>query len=125
MKLVPTTKDTTSPPPKHVEKCQVALNLGPPRLLHMAAAPGKQLSLTNTAWRKWARLARFAAHSAVQNQGCPACIEPLPQDKRLMAPAWQKWPFSVMYEAFLLQPIGESTLLPIGANGGGVRIFHA
>lgn len=72
-------------------------------LLHLTVAPGKQLSLVTKAWRKWARLARFAARGAVPGEPCPACIEPLPQDKRFVADAWQKWPFDVMYQGFLLQ----------------------
>jgi polyhydroxyalkanoate synthase len=30
------------------------------------------------------------------------CIEPLPQDKRFRGEAWQKWPYNLLYQSFLL-----------------------
>jgi polyhydroxyalkanoate synthase len=32
----------------------------------------------------------------------PCCIEPLPQDKRFVGDAWQKWPYNLIYQGFLL-----------------------
>ena len=32
----------------------------------------------------------------------PCCIEPLPQDKRFIGEDWQKWPYNLMHQAFLL-----------------------
>lgn len=72
-------------------------------LLHLTTAPGKQLSLLRKAWRKWSRLARFTAASAVQGSACTACIEPLAQDKRFQSDAWHKFPYNVVYQSFLLQ----------------------
>jgi len=72
-------------------------------LLHLSMAPGKQRMLLRKAGRKWARLAHLAAQSATQEQACPPCIEPLAQDQRFKAEAWQKYPFNVIYQSFLLQ----------------------
>lgn len=71
-------------------------------LLHLMAAPGKQQALLTKAARKWARLARVATSSAVPGMHSDSCIEPLPQDKRFSDESWQKWPFNVTYQAFLL-----------------------
>ena len=30
------------------------------------------------------------------------CIKPLSQDKRFAAPAWQPWPYNLLYQSFLL-----------------------
>jgi polyhydroxyalkanoate synthase len=71
--------------------------------IHLAAAPGKRLQLAEKAWRKWHRLARHAAVSTLQGKPCEPCIEPLPQDDRFRGEAWQRWPFNLMYQSFLLQ----------------------
>ena len=70
--------------------------------LHLSLSPGKQRSLIEKGLHKQQRLARYAAHAA-SAQGCPTCIEPLEQDRRFAAPAWQQWPFNVIYQGFLLQ----------------------
>jgi len=68
---------------------------------HLATAPGKQMELVAKAARKSARLARYAVESAIAS--CEACIEPLPQDRRFRDPAWQGFPFNLIYQSFLLQ----------------------
>jgi len=69
--------------------------------IHLAAAPGKRWALVLKAQRKWAKLASQAL-PAILPPTSP-CIEPLPQDRRFTAPAWQQWPFNVIYQAFLLE----------------------
>jgi polyhydroxyalkanoate synthase len=69
-------------------------------LAHLAAAPGKQRELAQKALRKGARLAQLAWQSPFVIP--PPVIEPLPQDHRFRAPAWQQWPFNVVYQSFLL-----------------------
>ena len=70
--------------------------------IHLATAPGKQAQLVEKAAKKAMRLANYAASDAFQQEGCDCCIEPLPQDSRFRGEAWQKWPFNLMYQSFLL-----------------------
>jgi polyhydroxyalkanoate synthase len=70
--------------------------------VHLAMAPGKQLQLAHKAIRKTIRLATYA-RTALANGHSQECIEPLPQDGRFAASAWQNWPFCFIYQAFLLQ----------------------
>ena len=70
--------------------------------LHLATSPGKQLHLTAKAARKAQRLAGFLAACAKHKGQGDSCIKPLPQDRRFRDPAWQKWPYNLMSQAFLL-----------------------
>jgi polyhydroxyalkanoate synthase len=72
-------------------------------VVHLAAAPGKQVQLVQKAMRKAARLAGYAAQSTLGSDNVDPCIEPLPQDERFRGAAWQRWPFNVLYQNFLLQ----------------------
>jgi polyhydroxyalkanoate synthase len=69
--------------------------------LHLGESPGKWTRLAQKAWRKESRLLHYLQCAA---SGLPhdACIAPLAQDRRFTAPAWQKWPFNFLYQAFLL-----------------------
>ena len=69
-------------------------------LAHLAMSPGKQQELATKAVRKSLRLWLHTT-SAAHRHGKP-CIEPLPQDRRFDAPEWQRWPFNLMYQSFLL-----------------------
>ncbi|MCC7215777.1 MAG: polyhydroxyalkanoic acid synthase [Burkholderiales bacterium] len=69
---------------------------------HLAFSPGKQLQLTEKAGKKFLRLVNYATKRAWKLDGTTPCIEPLPQDKRFVHPAWSAPPFDVMYQAFLL-----------------------
>jgi len=69
---------------------------------HLAGSPGKRLQLVEKAMRKTSRLALHCAECA-KGQAAGPCIEPLPQDKRFADESWQKWPYNVMYQSFLLQ----------------------
>jgi poly[(R)-3-hydroxyalkanoate] polymerase subunit PhaC len=66
---------------------------------HLASSPGKQQELAQKAWRKMLRMALYAAGAASESQ---QCIEPLPQDRRFDHPSWQRWPFNLIYQSFLL-----------------------
>ena len=70
--------------------------------LHLSLSPGKQRSLIEKGLDKQRRFARYVAHAA-RAHGCLTCIEPLEQDRRFEAPAWQQWPFNAIHQGFLLQ----------------------
>ena len=70
---------------------------------HMAAAPGKRMELARKAGDKAARFNRYAVSCASSPGAVERCIEPLPQDDRFRGEAWQKPPFNLMYQGFLLQ----------------------
>ncbi|WP_084539978.1 PHA/PHB synthase family protein [Azorhizobium doebereinerae] len=69
--------------------------------IHMASAPGKRAELILKAWRKAARLAGYAARASL-DANAPPVIAPLPGDERFSSPAWQKWPYSLYAQNFLL-----------------------
>ncbi len=68
--------------------------------LHLASQPGKQGQLVNKMGRKVGRFARYCAQS--QAEGGEPCIEPLVQDRRFEAEEWQRWPFNLIHQSFLL-----------------------
>ena len=70
--------------------------------MHLASAPGKQLELLEKAGKKTRRLASHATLCAGNPDTPDTCITPLPQDKRFKDESWQKWPFNLMYQSFLL-----------------------
>lgn len=71
--------------------------------IHLGISPGRQSELVEKAWRKATRLTLYAMRCAANGEGSHApCIEPLPQDTRFNAPQWQRWPFNVWYQGFLL-----------------------
>ncbi|MEL7047728.1 MAG: alpha/beta fold hydrolase [Pseudomonadota bacterium] len=70
---------------------------------HLWLSPGKQFELTQKALRKAVRLNRYAIASALSDEPVAPCIEPLEQDKRFSGEAWQRWPFNLIYQSFLLQ----------------------
>ena len=73
-------------------------------LSHLALAPSKQLTLLQEAWKKIARWQQYVLQSAQSGgAGAPPCIAPLPQDRRFEDPAWQRWPYNLAYQGFLLQ----------------------
>jgi polyhydroxyalkanoate synthase len=71
-------------------------------LTHLAAAPGKRMRLLEKVAKKTVRLALYSSAQALPDRPM-RCIEPLPQDHRFDADAWQRWPYNVMYQSFLLQ----------------------
>lgn len=70
-------------------------------LMHLAQSPGKWQQLAGKAWHKDLRWLGYATRAAL---GMPVepCIEPLPQDRRFRSPEWQRWPYNLMQQAFLL-----------------------
>jgi polyhydroxyalkanoate synthase len=70
---------------------------------HLALAPGKRVQLLEKAVKKGVRLARYTHALALTGGAAPCCIEPLPQDRRFIGEAWQRWPYNLIYQSFLLQ----------------------
>ena len=70
--------------------------------LHLASAPGKQLQLLEKAGKKTWRLASYAGFCATHPDTSKTCIDPLPQDRRFRSQNWQKWPYNLFYQSFLL-----------------------
>ena len=63
--------------------------------LHLACSPGKRLQLSAKMMRKYVRLLDYLVRSAGDPDAAPA-IEPLPQDRRFVDPAWRQPPFNIM-----------------------------
>ncbi len=73
-------------------------------LVHLMISPGKATQLQKKALKKALKLAMHASQCNVVTQEQPdACIKPLPQDKRFRGDAWQRWPYNILYQSFLLQ----------------------
>jgi polyhydroxyalkanoate synthase len=70
-------------------------------LLHLALSPGKQQQLAGKMLRKALRFALYTG-CAAWDPNTPPAIEPLPQDRRFRGPAWQRWPFNLYAQSFLL-----------------------
>ncbi len=87
---------------------------------HLAFSPGKRLELATQASRDLARFAMFAWRAALF-AGDDKITEPLPQDRRFTAEGWSKWPFKVIYQAFLLQ---EAWWHAATTGVGGVTSQH-
>jgi polyhydroxyalkanoate synthase len=68
---------------------------------HLLISPGKQTELLEKARRKTTRLAIYAIKSALDPDTHPV-IDPLPQDHRFRDEAWQRWPFNLIHQSFLL-----------------------
>ncbi len=69
--------------------------------LHLMQSPGKWEKLLEKAVRKETWLFNYAMRMCTGST-CEPCIEPLPQDRRFRDPSWQRWPFSLIYQSFLL-----------------------
>jgi polyhydroxyalkanoate synthase subunit PhaC len=85
-------------------------------LSNLALAPSRQLSLLQETWKKIGRWQHYFLQSLLQsllqsalqsaktgNASEPPCIAPLPQDRRFEDPAWQRWPYNLVYQGFLQQ----------------------
>jgi polyhydroxyalkanoate synthase len=70
-------------------------------LLHLASSPGKCQQLTEKAVQKAVRFATYAAQTFGQSKA-ETCIKPLPQDQRFSGEDWQRWPYNLIYQGFLL-----------------------
>jgi polyhydroxyalkanoate synthase len=71
--------------------------------VNLAISPGKQAELATRGARKWARLAQFASRCMIDDGTGEPCIEPPPQDRRFAEREWQRWPFNLIQQSFLMQ----------------------
>jgi polyhydroxyalkanoate synthase subunit PhaC len=89
-------------------------------LWHIAISPGKQAELLESAVNNAARLLIYASR-LVTDPECPACVEPLAQDKRFAADDWRRYPFNLLYQNFLL---AEQWWLAATTGIAGVSQHH-
>jgi polyhydroxyalkanoate synthase len=69
--------------------------------IHLMSSPAKQQQLAQKGVRKAMRFASYAANALV-HPDCEPCIEPLPQDSRFRGEGWNKPPFNLYHQWFLL-----------------------
>ena len=72
-------------------------------VVHLAASPGQRMLLIERARRDLLRLLTYALQAARFAERAEPCARPLPDDRRFAAEGWQRWPFSLMHQAFLIE----------------------
>jgi polyhydroxyalkanoate synthase len=68
---------------------------------HWVMNPGKQVELLQNGLLKSLRFDIYAVN-ALTDPNPPRCIEPLPEDRRFSEDDWNRWPFNVMHQGFLM-----------------------
>jgi polyhydroxyalkanoate synthase subunit PhaC len=71
-------------------------------LFHLALSPGRMTDLTINAWEKTALFANYAIGNNCGRGKMECCAQPLPQDRRFIGEEWEKWPFNLYQQFFLL-----------------------
>jgi polyhydroxyalkanoate synthase len=71
--------------------------------VHLAAAPGQRLFLADRAWADLLRLLDYAWRAPRPDGAGEPCATPPAEDHRFSAAGWQRWPFNLMHQAFLVQ----------------------
>lgn len=69
--------------------------------IHSLMAPGKQAELAKNIARNAVRYGVYSSRVLTGGKPEPV-IRPLPQDQRFNAPEWQRFPFNLMHQGFLL-----------------------
>ena len=69
---------------------------------HLAAAPQRQMEISDDAWRSGRKLFEQTAHGFGPVQGPWSLIKPKPQDRRFADPQWERPPFNMLAQTFLL-----------------------
>lgn len=68
---------------------------------HLLFSPSKQQMLRQSLLEKTAQISAYAMQAASGNVALPL-VTPPPADRRFTSDGWQKWPFNVMEQGFLL-----------------------
>ena len=89
-------------------------------LIHLAAAPGKQLELASLCVSNASRLSGYLAQLAMGKQA-PLLSVPSPADNRFRADAWQSEPYRLWYQSFLL---AEQWWITATSNVPGATRHH-
>lgn len=84
---------------------------------HLALAPSKQLALAGSAVTGSVKVAQYAASATLGIEATP----PVANDRRFAAPSWQRWPFNVMSQSYL---VTEQWLREASTNVPGVSKHH-
>jgi polyhydroxyalkanoate synthase len=69
--------------------------------MHLAMSPGKQLKLAQSGIRKSVALGKYAFAAATGAEREPVA-EPPPHDRRFKYEGWDKWPFNILSQSYLL-----------------------
>ena len=117
----------TAPPPRpdagiaklidrtaHAMQARRTLGLSPASLglaaadwsTHLLASPGKRLELLDEAARMAALYGHYLGQVLTHRRGQPdpdCCVRAEDRDQRFRDPAWQRFPFNLLQQAFLLQ----------------------
>ena len=94
----------------HAAMARATLGISPASLalayldwaVHLAVSPGKWLRLAENGARQLTQFANYSPQACLGTTSTP-CIEAADHDKRFNEEAWQRWPFNVYSQAFLLQ----------------------
>jgi polyhydroxyalkanoate synthase len=71
-------------------------------LAHLAFSPDKILALQRSLFEKAAQLSWYGMQAAAGKQLEPLMV-PSSSDRRFQSEGWQRWPFNMLYQSFLLQ----------------------
>ncbi|WP_205756088.1 alpha/beta fold hydrolase [Labrenzia sp. 011] len=71
-------------------------------MLHLAISPGKQQQILRQLGRKQTRLAKYLLDCTLTGDKTECCVHPTPQDHRFKSPAWEKFPFNLYAQSFLM-----------------------
>ncbi len=69
---------------------------------HLAAAPQRRMEIAQDALRSASQFVESALHYFSPGQGPWSLIKPKPQDRRFTEPEWERPPFNLLAQAFLL-----------------------
>ena len=69
--------------------------------IHLADLPGKKTEILTEYLIKISQYFEYISHTAMCSE-YPSCFEPLPHDERFSNDEWNKWPFNIISQGFLM-----------------------